>query len=286
MSWYMKPNGRIEVRETNLAREAYECLLLHEDPSTAIPPRLYLLLFDLLSADELEWLQNKFDLDNGDPRIPEDERTNLGPVWPAPARRMLRYAIFNDSSRVTEQMEPEHEIIVGADNLTTASLLTEDPNVTVPLKAMYGIEMSVPKISSTRLGMLSKDVWILIGVNANKNDRSLPHPSLPRTTDRLEVVYAKVLDPFQSPSSCLMRAVTMQWRNKEEPPFYHIGDKISSLNEVILLKHLILGPEGFLDRKMKSFERELHKIISREMRDFIGGPWYLVDDGQDKLFLG
>jgi hypothetical protein len=282
----MKPNERIEVEETDLAREAYECLLLHKDASTTIPLRLYQLLFHLLSADELEWLQNKFDLDNGDPRIPEDERTNLGPVWPAPARRMLRYAIFNDSSRVTDQMEPEYEIIVGADNLTTASLLTEDPNVTVPLKALYGIEMSVPKISSTRLGMLSKDVWILVGANANKSDGSLPHPSLLRTTDRLEVVYARVLDPFQSPSSCLMRAVTMEWRsgNKEEPPFYHVGDKISNLNEVVPLKHLILGPEGFLDRKMESFEQELHEIISREMQDFIGGPWYLVDNSQDKLF--
>jgi hypothetical protein len=199
---------------------------------------------------------------------------------------MLRYAIFNDSNRVTEQMEPEYEIITGTDNLTTASLLTEDPNVIVPLKAMYGIEISVPKISSTRLGMISKDVWILIGANANKSDGSLPYPSLSRTTDCLEVVYVKVLDPFQSPSSCLMRAVTMEWRsgNKGEPPFYYVGGKISNLNEVVLLKHLILGPEGFLDRKMESFERELHEIISREMRDFIGGPWYLADNSQDKLF--
>jgi hypothetical protein len=90
-------------------------------------------------------------------------------------------------------MEPEYEIIMGADNLTTASLLTEDPNITVPLKALYGIEMSVPKISSTRLGMLSKDVWILIGA---KSDGSLPHSSLLRTTDRLEVVYIKILDLF------------------------------------------------------------------------------------------
>jgi hypothetical protein len=75
MSWYMKPNERIEVQETDLAREAYECLLLHKDATTNIPPRLYLLLFRLLNADELEWLQNKFDLDNGDPRIPEAKRT-------------------------------------------------------------------------------------------------------------------------------------------------------------------------------------------------------------------
>jgi hypothetical protein len=94
-------------------------------------------------------------------------------------------------------MDPEYETVVGVDNLTTASLLTEDPNATVPLKAMYGMEMSVPRISSTRLGMISKDVWILIGANANESDGSLPHPSLPRTTDRLEVVYAKVLDPSE-----------------------------------------------------------------------------------------
>ena len=56
MSWYMKPNERIEVQETDLAREAYECLLLHKDATTNIPPRLYLLLFRLLNADELEWL--------------------------------------------------------------------------------------------------------------------------------------------------------------------------------------------------------------------------------------
>lgn len=36
--------------------------------------------------------------------------------------------------------------------------------------------------------------------------------------------------------------------------------------------------------KMESFEPELHEIISREMRNFIGGPWYLVDNSQDKLF--
>lgn len=282
MSWYMKPNERIEVQETVLAREAYELLLLQEDATTTIPQRLYLLLFQLLNYDELEWLQNKFDLDNGDPRIPEAERTNLGPVWPAPARRLLRYAIFNHSSRVIEQMGPEYETVVGADNLATASLLTEDPNATVPLKAMYGIEMSVPRVSSTRLGMISEDVWILIGVNANKSDGSLPHPFLPRTTDRLEVVYAKVLDPFQGPPSCLVKAVTMEWNsNEEEPPFYHVGDEISNLNEVVLLKHLILGPDDFLDRKMASFERELHEIVSREMRDFIGGPWYLVDNSQD-----
>jgi hypothetical protein len=279
----MKPNKRIEVKETRHAREAYE-RLLHEDASNIIPPRLYLLLFRLLNADELEWLQNKFDLDNGDPRIPEAERTNLGPVWPAPARRILRYAIFNHSSRVTEQMDLEYETVVGADDLTTASLLTEDPNATVPLKAMYGMEMSVPGIPSTRLGMISKDVWILIGVNANKSGRSLPHPSLPRITDRVEVVYAKVLDPFQSPSNCMMKAVTIEWRSGNEEPFYHFGDKISNLNEVVLLKHLILGPKGFLDRKMESFERKLHKIIGREMRDFIGGPWYLTDNGQDKSF--
>jgi hypothetical protein len=50
----MKPKGRIEVKETDLAREVYEYLLLHQDSLTAIPPRLYLLLFDLLSADKLE----------------------------------------------------------------------------------------------------------------------------------------------------------------------------------------------------------------------------------------
>jgi hypothetical protein len=286
MSWYMKPNERIEVRKTDRAQEAYECLLLHKDALTAIPQRLYLLFFHLLSADELEWLQNKFDLDNGDPRIPEDKRTNLGPVWPDAARRLLRYAIFNHSGRVTEQMDLEYETVIGAESLATASLLTGDPNVTVPLKAMYGIEMSDPGISSTRLGMISKDVWILIGANANKSDGPLPHPSLPRTTDRLEVVYAKTLDPFQSPSSCLMKAVTIKWRsgNKEEPPFYDVGDEISNLNEVILLKHLMLRPEGVLDRKMESFERELHEVISREMRDFIGGPWYLLDNSRDKLF--
>jgi hypothetical protein len=96
---------------------------------------------------------------------------------------------------------------MGVDNLTTASLLIEDPNITIPLKALYGIEISVPKILSTRLGMLSKDVWILIGI---KSDGSLPHSSLLRTTDRLEVVYVKILNPFQSLSSCLMRVVIIE----------------------------------------------------------------------------
>jgi hypothetical protein len=90
-------------------------------------------------------------------------------------------------------MEPEYEIIIGADNFTTASFLTENSNITIPLKALYGIEISIFKILSTRLDMLSKDVWILIKI---KSDGSLPYSSLLKITDRLEVVYIKILDLF------------------------------------------------------------------------------------------
>jgi hypothetical protein len=57
--------------------------------------------------------------------------------------------------------------------------------------------------------MISEDVWILIGVNANKSDGPLLLLFL-RTTDRLEVIYIKVLDPFQGPPSCLIKAVIME----------------------------------------------------------------------------
>jgi hypothetical protein len=60
-----------------------------------------------------------------------------------------------------------------------------------------------------------------------------------------------------------MKAVTIEWNsNKEEPPFYHVRDEISNLNEVVLLKHLILRPDGFLNKKMASFKRELMRSLA------------------------
>jgi hypothetical protein len=276
MSWYMEPDDCLEVEETGLAREAYE-LLLQLDGSR-IPTRLNELLTRVLNTDELWWLQNKFDQDNGDPRILESERRNLGPIWPAHARLVLRCAIFNDTRQVIELQEPKYETIVGAEDPTTASMLTEDPHITVPLNTMYGIQISPPKTPSTRLGMISKDVWIWIGVKAHKRDHLLP----PRATECLQLVYAKVTEPFHTPSGVfMMRAVTMTL-GKE--PSYSLAEKISDLDDVVLLKRALLGERDFLDRKTPTFEQEIQNNVSREMREFIGGQWYLAETSLEDIF--
>jgi hypothetical protein len=269
----MKPDERLEYEETELAREAYE-LLLQLDGGRH-DTRLNQLLTSLLNGDELRWLQVKFDQDNGDPRVLESERRNLGPIWPAEARRLLRYAIFNDLRLPAEPQEPKYETIVGAEDLGNAIMLTEDPHISVPLATMYGIQISPPKTPSTRLGMIGKDVWILIGV---KRDHSPP----PRATDCLRLVYAKVTDPFHTPSGVfMMRAVTMAW--KEEPP-YRLAERVSNLNEVVLLKRVLLQKGGFLDRVTPTFEQEIQNIVSGEMREFIGGQWYLAEASSEDIF--
>jgi hypothetical protein len=78
--------------------------------------------------------------------------------------------------------------------------------------------------------MISKDVWILIRV---KGGYSLPS----RAADYLRLIYAKVIDPFYIPSGVfIIRAVTMAWKGK---PSYRFVEKVSNLNEVILLKRIL-----------------------------------------------
>ena len=81
------------------------------------------LLTSLLNSRELWWLQIKFDQDNGDPRTLESERGNVGPIWPAEARLLLRFAIFNDLRLLVRPQEPKYETIVGTEDPTAASML-------------------------------------------------------------------------------------------------------------------------------------------------------------------
>jgi hypothetical protein len=58
---------------------------------------------------------------------------------------------------------------------------------------------------------------------------------------------------------------------REKGLVYRIGEKIFSLDEVVLLKHIILKFEGFINRKNPSFGQYIRDIVSGEMREFIKG---------------
>jgi hypothetical protein len=79
----------------------------------------------------------------------------------------------------------------------------------------------------------------------------------------------------------MMRAVIMAW---QEEPSYRLAEKVSSLSEVVLLKRVLLRKREFLDRETPTFEQEIQNVVSREMREFIGGQWYLAEAGPEDIF--
>jgi hypothetical protein len=67
-------------------------------------------------------------------------------------------------------------------------------------------------------------------------------------------------------------------------PKYEPGEKISSLDEVVLLKHLLLDPDGFLDRKGRNFGQHIRDIVRQEIQEYVGGEYYLAENTPGYVF--